>query len=340
MKLAPVRVRKPFVWFSEKLFGNQWHRLLDDAKRREATRFLLFWNRGLGDIALGLYQVIAEIRERIIDAEITVVTRPELAEAFELLPVDWILVDKSLTRGEKQAAQRAFERLTVNPAEYDAVLDRIDPTRWFAGTTPRLQPKLSWASKFDALSHRFEPFFYDAGESCLIIGAHVQSETGAFYGYRKDWPTESWRALFARSDALPPVRFVLFGHRSDVDFEGVRCIDLRGQTSFLEMIALIKNRCRILIAPDSGVLTMSYYLDAPFRLDAISLWADSRQGILKLGVSSPNPQLRHIPLLGADESVENISVDQVFDAVSMLVPGSRPGHKRATQSGGQARPVA
>ena len=33
---------------------------------------MLFWNRGLGDIALGLYAIVHRIRESIPDAKITV----------------------------------------------------------------------------------------------------------------------------------------------------------------------------------------------------------------------------------------------------------------------------
>ena len=310
--------RRFFRAWSEKLFGNEGDRLLKRAKRRKAESFLLFWNRGLGDIALGLYQVIAEIRAGFVNAEITVVTRPELADAFLLLPVDRVLVDEKLMRVKKHAARSAFERLNIRTAEYDVVLDHIDPTRWFAGRTQRLPPKLAWPTKFDVLWERFDPLPTAMGESLLIVAAHVQSETGAFYGYRKDWPIEAWQTFFARLGALRPVRFILFGNHSNADFDNRHCIDLRGKTSFLEMMSLIKNRCGVLIAPDSGVLTMSYYLDASFPLDVVSLWADPRQGILNHRVPSPNPLLRHVPLLGDDERVENIRVEQVLDAVSTL----------------------
>ena len=80
-------------------------------------------------------------------------------------------------------------------------------------------------------------------------------------------------------------------------------------------LAIIKNRCRLLIAPDSGVLTMVYYLDVAFPLDVISLWSDPRQGILRQGCSSPNPLLRHIPLYGARADIRNLSVAAVESAV-------------------------
>lgn len=308
--------------FLEKLFGSEWERLLSRAERSGARRFLLFWNRGLGDIALGLHQVIVEIRERLPDAKISIITRNELAEAFQLLPVDAVLVDEALVRGEKEGAQKAFARLAIQAGQYDVVLDQINPTKWFADR-PRLQPRLHWPDTLDALVDRFDPDFEAAPMDAIYIGAHVQSETASFYGYQKDWPMPSWQSLMKALAAKWPVRFILFGHQSEVRFDASICVDLRGRTSFLEMMALIKNRCSILIAPDSGVLTMSYYLDAAYPIDLVSLWADPRQGILKQGVASPNSGLRHHPLLGREERVANIETGDVLKTVESILQARR-----------------
>ena len=91
-----------------------------------------------------------------------------------------------------------------------------------------------------------------------------------------------------------------------------RILRNRGQTSLLEMLAIVKNRCRVLVAPDSGVLTMAYCLDCAFPLTVVSLWSDPRPGVLKQDVASPNPLLRHVPLIGADEDVRRIPVDDVL----------------------------
>ncbi len=73
---------------------------------------------------------------------------------------------------------------------------------------------------------------------------------------------------------------MLFGHAQPQRFDAPRVIDLRGRTSFLDVLSIIKNRARILLAVDSGILTMAYYLDCPFPLHVVSLWSDPRQGIL------------------------------------------------------------
>jgi hypothetical protein len=81
------------------------------------------------------------------------------------------------------------------------------------------------------------------------------------------------------------------------------------------MLSAIRNRCSVLVAPDSGVLTMAYYLDVDDPITIVSLWADPRQGILKQGVASPNPRLRHVPLRGEGEDVSKIPVDDVYREV-------------------------
>ena len=58
-------------------FGpNPLDRILEKAKQKNHKTFLIYWNRGLGDIALGLYAIVHRIRETIPDAEITFLTRP------------------------------------------------------------------------------------------------------------------------------------------------------------------------------------------------------------------------------------------------------------------------
>jgi hypothetical protein len=50
-------------------------------------------------------------------------------------------------------------------------------------------------------------------------------------------------------------------------------------------------------------------------LTLVSLWSDPRQGILRQGSPSPNPQLVHVPIVGRDEDVRNIGVDDVEAAL-------------------------
>ena len=304
--------RKTLRRLIEKPFGTEWDRLTRRLQRRNAKRILVVWNRGLGDIALGMWRVLDELRRLMPDAAVTVLTRPDLADAFRLLPVDQVLIDALLTRRSKVDARRILRRLGVDRRRFDLILGRPDPTHWFRHR-PGQRPRLRWPSGLDDLSKRFDPLFDDDARLC--IGVHVHSETSNYYAYRKDWPIDAWRALFERIRSRHAVRFVLFGLAAEPALDESDCIDVRGRTSFLEMMALIKTHCRVLIAPDSGVLTMTYYLDVETPIDVISLWSDPRQGILKHGFESPNPLLRHRALLSADERVEHIAVDTVAAAV-------------------------
>ncbi|MFO1371857.1 MAG: hypothetical protein U1F42_05495 [Candidatus Competibacteraceae bacterium] len=45
----------------ERVCGNEFDRIL--GKAASAAQILVYWNRGLGDIALGLYELFERIRE-------------------------------------------------------------------------------------------------------------------------------------------------------------------------------------------------------------------------------------------------------------------------------------
>ena len=137
------------------------------------------------------------------------------------------------------------------------------------------------------------------------------------------WPAAGGRAVFARFDDPARVRWVLFGHAADDAYAQPNVCDLRGRTGFLDLLAVIRARCRILVAPDSGVLTMAYYLAGTAPLDVVSLWSDPRQGVLKQGCPSPNPNLHHVALVGRDEDVRNVTVDAVAQAVAAAIERAR-----------------
>jgi hypothetical protein len=304
---------------SDRARGTDFDRALRDAARDGRLRFVFAWNRGLGDIALGLVPLFEMIRTAVPRSRIEVVTRDDLAQAFELAGVDDIRVVAGLVRG-------AAVDLSRQEAERDTVVFADpDPTRWLDGRRREFPPRLRWRGSWNALCDAALPD--DPG--VVTVGAHVASETAQHYGYVKDWPVERWRALFARFEGEHAVRFALFGHDASAHFDGANVVDLRGRTSFLALLATIRHRCGVLVAPDSGVLTAAYYLDQAFPLHVVSLWSDPRQGILKQGCASPNPQLRHVALRGDAEDVRNLTVDAVAAAVADAIAGARSGHRHA-----------
>lgn len=279
------------------------------ASHRGYNKFLVLWNRGLGDIALGLYAFIHRVREYIPDARISVVTRPDLREAFLLMEDIEIIVLSDLKRGDKITLSDLKKRLS---SEYDVIfLNNVDPVGELKDCHGKLTPRLKWKEEYNSLFERFE-----LDRSKIYIGAHINTETQQFYGYRKDWPLEKWMELF-KVICKEDVRVILFGLKKDNPFEkNPFVIDLRGETGLLELLSIIKNCCKALIAPDGGILSIAYYLDVNFPITVISLWGDSRQGVLKQGVPSPNPGLLHVPLIGKNSDVTKISVEEVVEALN------------------------
>jgi ADP-heptose:LPS heptosyltransferase len=261
---------------------NPFEKALRKAKSKGAKTFLIAWNRGLGDIALGLYPIMTRIREEIPDAKITFLTRPDLKDGFGLIKDIDLKIDPMWRRGILLPIPQDISSL------YDVVFDKPDPSHWVAHLRGRITPKLSWDPSWDLLWQKFSV----PKDS---IAAHVQCETN--YYHERNWPKEHWEELFSKH----PGPFVLLGLKKEPRFDFSNTIDLRGELSLYEMMSVVKNRCRALIAPDSGVLSMIYYLDQRFPIHVISLWADPNHGILKQAVLSPNPSLRHTPVISKNK---------------------------------------
>lgn len=268
---------------------NPFDRLL---QKNKGSKILIVWNRGLGDIALGLYAMIHRIREKISDADITFLIRKDLEEGFGLLENVSIIVDPAMQRGKPYA-------LPKDLPPFDQVIENADPTYWVAWQRGFLTPKLKWNEQWDALHKKF-----DLPENCL--GAHVNCETN--YYHARNWPVEKWQQLFDRWQG--PI--VLFGLKKEPLFTHNNLYDLRGELSLYELLSVIKNRCSHLVAPDSGILSMAYFLDTPFPLRLVSLWADPNHGILKQAVASPNPLLVHTPVISPNRKCASlIAIEEV-----------------------------
>ena len=276
---------------------NPLEQLLKKAAKQKKRRILIAWNRGLGDIALGLYALTDRIREAIPDSEITFVTRKDLEEGFALLPGVKTLVDPTWVRREPNAVAASLA------AQFDLVIEKPDPTHWVRSQLGTLTPRLFWHKQWDELCKRFAlPQF------CVAM----QPQTETLYGYEKNWPLSHWKDLIEILTVKRGMKVLLLGHKRDEVFSSQEVIDLRGETTLLEMLSIIKNCCRMLIVPDSGVLSLTYFLDASFPLKIVSLWSDPRQGVLKQNVASPNPELVHTPLLAPEEDLRKLRVDEVL----------------------------
>lgn len=290
------------------VLSNPLDRLLKLHHNKEHPRCLVCWNRGLGDLPLGLYALCTQIRKRMPEAKIIFLTRSDLADAFAMLEDVQVIIDPDMKRGTSIDLEIALRRSGYTRSDFDLILEKVDSKRWLDWQLGRLTPKLQWNPEWDILA---EPFAL--GKKKKYLGVHVSSETAQYYGYEKNWSQQSFQTLFDRMG--PQQEVLLFGMKQEPLFQGAHIHDLRGKTSLFQMLSIIKNYCSHLLAPDSGVLSIVYYIDTCFPLHVVSLWADPRQGILKQKVPSPNTQLVHDPLVGDKECVENISVEQVIQAL-------------------------
>jgi len=303
----------------DRVAGTGFDRALARGRHDPRGGFLFFWNRGLGDVVLALEPLFAIVRERAPGARITVVTRPELEEAFRMTDADDVRALPGLVRDAQRSAAELTAPFGFRVDQFCAVFAEADPTRWLRGRRHLYPVRLRWQPEWDARAAQFVP----ADASTLYVGAHVQSETQEIYRYVKDWPLDKWRALVDRFGEGGRIRWLLFGNQPVPPFEHPAVIDLRGRTGFVDMMSIVRNRCRVLVGPDSGVLNTAYYLDAAFPLDVISLWSDPRHGILAQRRASPNPDLVHRPLLGRDEDVRNIGVDLVEREMRAAIAAAR-----------------
>jgi ADP-heptose:LPS heptosyltransferase len=297
---------------AERVRGNEFERALRTARRRGSHAYVFCWNRGLGDVALGLVPLFARIRAQDADSRIIVFTRAELAEIFMLAGVDELHAVAELTRGAPIDPHAAAAQAGVVLTPSATVFADPDPTQWLDGRRQDNCPSLQWDPAWNARADRLLP----ADSREIVIGAHVSSETAQYYGYAKDWPASAWESLLARFPASRNVRWLLFGNTATTLFKQSNVDDLRGRTTLLDLLAVIRTRCRVLVAPDSGILTAAFYLAEDFPLSIVSLWSDPRQGILKQGCPSPNRGLHHKALQGRDEDVRNLPVDDVERAVA------------------------
>lgn len=294
-----------------KITPNPLDRLLKKATVKKRTKILLAWNRGLGDIALGLYAIVHRIREFIPGCEITFLTRENLEDGFKLLAGVHVLVDRSWKRGKPYDVQASLSKLGLEPDSFDLIIEHPDPTYWVKWQLGTLTPKLVWNKEWDTLWKKF-----GLREDEHYIGVHPHTETS--YGMGRNWPVSSWQELLDKITQKHQAKVILFGYDKQPLFLGDDLIDLRGKTTLYELLSIIKNRCRSLIVLDSGISSMTYFLDASFPLRLVSLWGNPNMGILKQNVASPNPLLKHIPILGADEDIRRITAGEVEKALFSL----------------------
>lgn len=310
-----------FRTFKRHFFPNPLDRMLRLCERKKGKKVLIAWNRGLGDIPLGIYAIAKRVRKVVPDAYIAVITRKNLVQGFSLLKEIDHIETMDWERG------KPYEIPPEKKAQYDLVIEKPDPSEWVRWQLGNLTPKLIWEGDASAQDFALEGRY---------IGVQIAIETG--YGLKRDWPIKRWEELFFLLEQLGE-RVLLFGVEKTPHLSSPCITDLRGKTSLFQMLSIIKHHVHSLVLPDSGISSMVYYWKSAFPLRHITLWADPKQGILKQNVSSPNPLLQHIPLISPKKDLFFVSAQTVLkelfpvSAVGVVIlaagQGTRLGAKAA-----------
>lgn len=301
--------------------------VFQQARRQGAKRLLGAWVRGMGDVATRLCGFVAHVRSTLPGVSVSFITRPGLREVLLLIPdVEEILVVPEWRREDSldgrptlEDVRHALARLG-REGEFDLLIPQLDRGPWWHEQVGSFVPRLRWGPERAAQARSLmdETRF---ASNALRLAVHLEAGTKHFYGgegVNRDWPPEHWRALFARLAAEARFAVFVLGDAGSPTYEvpfgpAHGFCDFRGRTSVIEALSVI-GACDIFLAPDSGLLNLVYYLDMATPLQVVSLHA-AISGVLRQGVSSPNPRLVHTPLVEPSGQIEAIPVERVFDAL-------------------------
>jgi ADP-heptose:LPS heptosyltransferase len=292
--------------------SNPLDKMLKTAASKKKTKILLAWNRCLGDIALGLYAIILRVRYYIPDAKITFLIRENLEQGFLLIKDIEFLVAPEWKRSKSYDVIKTLQKLGKKEEDFDLIIEKPDPTYWVKWQHGKVVPKLNWDEKNDDLYKKFS-----LSPEKIYVGVQPIAETN--YGLWRNWPKSYWEDLFSSYEKDERIVFILFGYGNDMQFNNKNILDLRGKTDLFQLLSIIKNRCISIILPDSGILSMTYYLNVSFPINVISLWADPYNGILKQAVDSPNPLLNHYPLIGKNKNLSHVNPQKIIEILNPVL---------------------
>ena len=109
---------------------------------------------------------------------------------------------------------------------------------------------------------------------------------GAIYGPAKRWPLEYWQELAYRLSKAGE-RVIFLGMEGDFTLEAPQAQNLTGQTSLLELVALL-SRAKLLVSNDSGAM----HIMATLKKPQVAIFGSTST----LWTSPINPQARLVSL--------------------------------------------
>ena len=291
-----------------KIKKNPLDTLLKKAKKENKKTFLLAWNRALGDISLGLFTVVYRIYEYIPDAKITFLIREDLSSAFELLEGTNFIKVSFWQRYVPFDIYHTLNLLNIDHKKYDVIIEKVDPNYWVKWQISTITPKLKWKKDFDLLSDKF-----NLPKNKIVIALQPSIETK--HSPWREYPIKYFKELFSK--AHKDIVFVLLGTENKEKFDFANILDLRGETTLLEALSILKNRCDYFISLDSGLLSLFYYLDIDSPMKLIALWGSKDVGVIKQNVKSPNKNLMYLPLV-FENGLQNLKPNELIKEIYPL----------------------
>jgi len=288
----------------KKIRSNPLDGMLKKLMKQGKNNILIEWNRGLGDIPLGLFAVVKRVKQFIPDAKITFVTRKDLKDGFLMLENVNVVVCPFWERNKEHDLLDSIKKIGLIPNDYDLIIEKPDPTYWVKWQLGKITPTLRWNFENDNL---YKKFSIDLSKKVIAI----QPDIGSSYNLWRTLSITKWQQLISKIEKQESVQVVLIGSK-ETKLELKNTLDLRGKTTLFELLSILKSACDTALLLDGGILSLIYYLNTTFNLKIISLWGDPRQGIIKQSVSSPNPCLIHDPIIGEFKNVDSLSIDQIY----------------------------
>ena len=292
-----------------KIRPNPFDKILISALKKKKKRFLLGWNRGIGDIPLGLFALVQRIRWFIPDSKITFMIRPSLKEGFLLFHHVDTIIAPLWQRDKPCSVIDTLKELNISKEEFDVIIEKPEPAYWVKHQIGRMVPYLTWDKEFD----KYEEEYLFSDKYKYIA---VQTHSDTFHSPWRDFPENKWQELFNEIDKHKETKVILFGKEKKAVFSNPCIVDLREKTSLLDVLSIIKNRCKSAILPDGGILSLIYYLNENFPITIVSLWSDN-QGVLKQNVESPNKLLNHHPIVRTKDDFSSITSDEILSLIDI-----------------------
>ena len=286
------------------------------APRAAVIEFVFGWNRGLGDIALGLVPLFLRIRardprraHRSLHARRP---RASLRARRRATRSTSCPALRARTAGRRRAAARrrcAAARRRVRRSRSHAL------ARWTAPgvSAASCAGAAQWNALADALVPRRARHRHHRCARELRDRAVLRLRQGLA---RRALGRRCSRGFRASRRALAALR-----QRGDAAFaQRQRRRPARPDRPSSSCLSIVRKRCRILVAPDSGVLTAAYYLDddVPARRDLAVVRPAAGHPQARLPLAEPAAAPRRARR-ARDEDVRNIAVDDVAAALERAI---------------------